>query len=141
MLKNANKGESVCKEVGQGNCRKTAWREEMKEVRVTKWQGYRGYLKLGEQSPETMELWGLSTDAHGKVRDFSASPSPVVWTAGKQIQRPTLSVEPPPPPVLENYPDLRMTVVIDTELTKLYNTMGFGDLNGSKWVTVYKQKV
>ena len=35
------------------------------------------------------------------------------------------------PPVLENYPDLRITVVVDTELTKLYNTMGFGDL-GSK---------
>lgn len=64
---------------------------------MTRWQGYRGYLKLGEQSPETVELWDLSTDAHGKVRDFSASPSPVMWTAGKQIQRSTLSVEPPAP--------------------------------------------
>ena len=85
--------------------------------------------------------WLGGEDFNWPQWDFSASPSPVVWTAGKQIQRPTLSVEPPPPPVLENCPDLRTTVIIDTELKKLYNTLGFGDLDGSKWVTVYKQKV
>lgn len=36
------------------------------------------------------------------------------------------------PPNLENYPDLRIIAVINTELTKLYNTVRFGDLDSTK---------